>query len=119
MGSNMPKPIPLQLDKDRNLYITLGAMWEFEQTTGKSMEDMDEGSINDILQFLACAMKKDDPDVKIEDFMHYIHDGNMNEIFEKIGQVMEEVNGVEKPTNKGKQQKKGKDHAKNRKRSAG
>ena len=88
--SNLPKAIELELDKKRQLYVTLGAMYEFEQATGKDISQMEE-SISDILQFLSAAMKFHDPDVKIEDFMHYLHPGNMEDVMGKIKEAVGQV----------------------------
>src|SRR5690625_1353029 len=90
--ANLPKPIEIELDKPRKMYITLGAMYEFEQATGKSMEEMDE-SMNDILEFLCATLKYEDPDVEIRDFMHFIHPGNMEDIMEKLNEAMAEISG--------------------------
>lgn len=116
--AKMPTPIKVDLDKKRTMYITLGAMHEFEEATGKSMDEMDENKIGDILHFVTAALKHEDPDLTIKEVGHFIHPGNMEEVFKAIEKAMREI-APEKEDNGLKAVANGEKQTKNKKRSVG
>ncbi|CAM3775397.1 hypothetical protein [Alkalicoccus chagannorensis] len=114
--SNMPKPIEVELDKPRTMYITLGAMAKFEEHRGKSIDKMDEESLIDVLTFVWVSMLHEDPDLTYEQVGHAIHPGNMEDVFDKIKDAMQQMNVKKADDNT---EKSGGGTTKNKKRSIG
>lgn len=118
--TNMPKPIVVTLDKERNMYLTMGAIMEYEEMTGKSIDSMKEGQIKEAVTFIYCMLQYDNEELTLKEVGHMIHPGNMHHVFEKIAEAQRAMKTEKPETEKEKAAAKIKDtQAKNKKRSAG
>ncbi len=81
------KTITVNLDKERHLKLTLGGMFAYEQTTGKSLwnitslQDFTDAEITNLLW--ACCLWED-RDLKRDEFIFALNPGQFPEIVNAV-----------------------------------
>jgi len=106
--------ITLDLDKERKFQLNLNAMLAFEEETGKSLLDMNDGnfSISDVRALLWAGLNEFE-DITLEEAGKMLHTGNLEQFTKEImGAYQGAMPDVEPGT-------KGETKGKNKNRSAG
>jgi len=83
--------VPIELDKPRNLCLDLNAMVLFEEATGKSL--FDKGTLNsmkakDTRALLWACLKREDPNLTLEDVGKMIDSSNIAEVSQKLMEAL-------------------------------
>jgi len=84
---NIVKPVPIELDKSRSLYMDLNAMVKFEEATGKRIFDQELWvaiSARDVRALLWACLLHEDPDLTVEQVGSMIDFSNMNDVIAKL-----------------------------------
>lgn len=97
------KPIPIELDKERNLLLDLNAMAEFEDLTNKNLFNLGtDFSASDVRALLWACLVHEDEGLTLRDVGGMIGPGNMEYIVQKL----EQVYSTQLPQDKGQSQPK-------------
>jgi len=80
----IPK-VSIELDKERYMSFTLGAMCDFKKETGLDISDVGENMTPEQIRvFLWAVLRVHDKGLTLEDVGDMIHIGNLAEIVEKL-----------------------------------
>lgn len=86
--------IPITLDKERNLLLSLGAIRRFKEKTGKDLmveadrkEMAENPSIDNLCVLVWACLYHEDKSLTVEDVSDMIHVGNMNYVAEQINKA--------------------------------
>jgi hypothetical protein len=96
------KPIAIQLDKKRNLFLDMNAMAEFEEVTGTSFFELGENfTAKKMRALLWACLIDDDPNLTLKDVGKMINASNMKEIENALSSATTKFNGEPSETSSG------------------
>lgn len=95
----IPKPIPIELDRPRKLFLDLNAMAAYEEVSGRSIwdiqDDIQRMDIKTIRALLWAGLKRDDPELTLEQAGELVTFADLRSLVPKLGEMFSSAMGSE------------------------
>lgn len=97
MSIARPKPVSIELDRERHLLYTWRAYWRYEDATGESFlsvldilekRDMTALRVKQLVHLVWCGLVHEDETLTPEAVADMIHAANMEHVFAAVNQAI-------------------------------
>jgi hypothetical protein len=105
MNKEIYSMIPIELDKERNLYLSFDALIIFKEETGLDLMglDLNSSDIRTLTALLYACLAHEDEELTLRKTAKLINLKNMAHVIEKFTQLMTESTPEQEEKSKGKQ----------------